>query len=97
MIRLKNLLLEQVDFIIQNSPNSIVNKASKLFFRVFRIKEISRAKVGSNKQWDTLSNDMLLKQLSASKNYGAGTMFADGSYYYVMGVDLKSKAKKLLL
>jgi hypothetical protein len=83
-----------VDLVICKSSRLTITNASELFFRIFRIKEISRAKLSSKKQWYTLSNEMLLEHLSASKNYGEGTMFADGSYYYVMGVDLNGKAKK---
>jgi len=96
MIRLKNLLLEQIDLIIKAAPANVASKAAQLFLTVFRVREISKDKVGDkgNQTWYTLNDATLLKYLAKNEQVGASSKYADGSYYYVFGKDLRKKQKK---
>ena len=83
-----------VNLIISSSSIFTARNASELFLTVFRVKEISNEKIGEKETWYKLNNAMLLKHLAANEQAGATSKYADGSYYYVFGIDLQKKEKK---
>ena len=94
MIKLKNLLTEDVNYILKKSPNAIISKAADLMAGVFRIKFKATR---DEKSPPDFEHDVMYV-LTSPKNiqYGPASSFANGDWYYIIGDDRKKAERRLV-
>lgn len=95
MIKLKNLLTEDVNYILKKSPNAIISKAADLMAGVFRIK--FKATRDETTPPDFAHDIMYVLTSPKNTQYGPASSFANGDWYYIIGDDRKAGSERRLV
>ena len=95
MIKLKNLLTEDVNYILKKSPNALISKAADLMAGVFRIK--FKATRDETTPPDFAHDIMYVLTSPKNTQYGPASSFANGDWYYIIGDDRKQGSERRLV